>query len=389
MDKSCLYCDRLRGCNLLFDRYAELDDSKIIMPGDNIECPSWTPVMPRQEAARNTLFAISGKGAIRAFHTMPTGDTDNTLRELEEKEQEMKEDTPNFLGMIVPGMTASQRQEQLSYDTSDDGSELKLEDDGRGSMVPHPRPSYQVRNYATDINGPIKMTWDEGLCYSTEDIIKRVIKAEIKMGLIQKDPKDNDLQDQEEEDMTQQVTRTIISRGPAQQAPAAVQSAPQPTQQAPVAPQRRSLMPAKAVAAATSGDNGRVSAGPPRKAGAPSVAAQASAPVNTQVESNVGISKEALIAVVGAAMTAIKEQIVKEVTSAILAKMEETTHEISSHIVTNQDKCIEATTMLCDILSQTKGTMIYDDGNTSEAIPPFLGEELMILSAYEYFAGKQ
>jgi hypothetical protein len=278
VERICQYCKALRGCPIILssvpsDTGVELrvDHSKVVTLDNPRHCEFWSPVGQRDKEVRDRTYQMFGHSAIGAIQALPPNSPDVIrLTEKEETEKKMKEDTPNFEAMLQPNMTSSERAKQLLYETDDDGYVL-LEDNGQGAQVPRPRMSYQLRNYAVNPDGPIKLPQDSGLFWTGEQVLKHVLKTEIKLGLIIKDPKADETAEQEE---TEMAGRTIVTRQ--QVAQPAAQQAPQQVQQAAPA------LPNKA-AQAIAGAGGRVVTPVARTAARPGIAVAArQAPVAQQ-----------------------------------------------------------------------------------------------------------
>jgi hypothetical protein len=98
--------------------------------------------------------------------------------ELEEPELLIEEgdmnDIPDFAGMLREGMTRAEREEQLLFETDEEGN-IKL-DEHTGKKIP--RGSFALRAYAVDPDGPVK--GDPGILmfWKTPQIVEAILKKE-------------------------------------------------------------------------------------------------------------------------------------------------------------------------------------------------------------------
>jgi hypothetical protein len=248
----------------------------------------------------------------------------------------MREDTPDFAGMLHDGMTVSAREEQLTYDT-DEGGAVLLEDTPNGPK-PRRRASYEVRNFACDPDGYIKLE-RASLFWPPEKIIKHILKEELKAGLIVKDdgtpskpstkPKTKAVTSKETSTMAA-GNKVIISRGGKKA----------------VSAKGKPIAKGKASVPAKAGGAGKVAA-PPKKTvagkGKP-VAKGKAAPAQTAAEEAPAFNTEELVQSIGEALRPMIQEMVTDAKNEILSSM-----------VGQFRSQLEATTSLHDMMVESAG----------------------------------
>jgi hypothetical protein len=98
----------------------------------------------------------------------------------QESEDGMSGETPDFAGMIADGMTSTEREEQLRFETNPDGT--FVEDDG----IRRPRPSHQLRKFACDPEGHVQLDHSTGMFWTTDKVINYIVATEVEQDLITK-----------------------------------------------------------------------------------------------------------------------------------------------------------------------------------------------------------
>ena len=257
----CLNCANVtKYCSHLDNGVAEpgqnhggIDLSKIITPENFRECPDWVLVGPLQQQMRERLSHMTGLGTLRMLWEIP-----ELSRGVEQREMEdlMNEPRPDFYGMLWQGITSSERDTQLRYESDEAGNPIVETADG--DEIYRARPDHQLKAYASDPEGPIKANRSKILFWSANETIDHIIRSEIEQGLVIKDKKQR---------------KPAVS--PAQQQPLEAQeNAEMPTAGKRVHVSKGAAAPARG----PSGAPRRVTGKPPAQAPAP---AQAAAPVRT------------------------------------------------------------------------------------------------------------
>jgi hypothetical protein len=174
---SCLHCANILGCPMLSDAKGTFVLERVIKPEHRRECPDWGHVDPMQHEVRKTLIGIQGDNALRILHKV------GTIIQNEEGTDEMTEDMPDFAGMLREGMMSADREEQLRFETDEEGNVVP-EDLGNGETIKRPRPTYQLRKFACDPEGYIQLDHSAGMFQTQDWLIKHILKIEIDKGLI-------------------------------------------------------------------------------------------------------------------------------------------------------------------------------------------------------------
>jgi len=211
MAASCLHCARINSCPVLSDIDGNFVPERVLEDAADIRCDRWEAMGPRERRDRDRLFNMSGVGSLRALHLLPTKDLDaELLREKEVMELQINDDIPDFNGMRIDGMLVSERRDQLLYETNEAGEVLYV--DFEGVPTPKPRPQYQLRNYACDPDGPIKLGARQALFDPLKKTLDLIIREETKQKLIVRDPKKGieDTDSQPEETSMAKGKRVIV-----------------------------------------------------------------------------------------------------------------------------------------------------------------------------------
>jgi hypothetical protein len=168
---TCITCENLKGCHLLINKQGELDTDKVIMT-DSKKCPIWGSVGFDESTIRIGLFNNFGLGAIRAIHRLRN-------ENLQDKEGAVDEHF-DVKGILRPGMTKAEREEQLMYSTDNLGNFILVGEDRV------PRRSLILRKYAIN---ELKLPEDVVSFEPVKTLIRLILKAESEAGLLAKGPK--------------------------------------------------------------------------------------------------------------------------------------------------------------------------------------------------------
>ncbi len=338
MNPLCLRCGSLSGCPILSDDQGKLVPERLLP--QEAELLKWELIGPGEAAGRERQYTMSGIGCIRALHLLPRGDPEiKNLREMEVEEQRMLEDTPDFGGMLYEGITYEEREEQLLYETDDNG-DFVVEPDNAGELVRRHRPSYQVRNFACNPEGYIQQESERLELFFPRErcmfdpagkVIKHILRIESKSGLITKKkkatvkPAATKPSNEKEIQMPgpTQGNRVVLNRGKKPGGGGKPGGA---------------KVPAKA-------SGGKKVAGPPGKRKGPPGKKPASSP-------NAGSN--------GAAAPGLDE--LQEAISRVVAdRIEETKNELIAYFDVRFRELLAGTTVLYDDLILSGGTMQYQD----------------------------
>ena len=178
MNHTCINCAGLMGCRILADTRGRFVPERVITDDNLQPCDGWSPIGSRQKDVRQALYGIQDINSLRVLHQIPAMVMDQLVEQ--ESEDGMSEDTPDFAGMIADGMTSTEREEQLRFETNPDGS--FVEDDG----VRRPRPSHQLRKFACDPEGHILLDHSVGMFWTTDKVINHIVATEVEQDLITK-----------------------------------------------------------------------------------------------------------------------------------------------------------------------------------------------------------
>ena len=235
MDKTCINCSTLAGCHLLADSKNHFVPERAITEARSGECSYWTPVNPKQQAVRSTMFGLLGIGCLRVIHEAAPASIDDQLIEIHQKEEDalMSEDMPDFdePPYLIEGMSAEDREAVLLYELNERG-ELLVEEDGRH----RPRPSWQLRKFACDQDKHIQLDHATGMFWRTDQIVKHILAVEVEQGLLEKAKRKTKKQEQvkeaaepaKKEENTKMAKRTIVRNRPGAKPAAAGAKKPMP-----------------------------------------------------------------------------------------------------------------------------------------------------------------
>ena len=180
----CLYCDHVMGCPLLADREGRLDLDLVITREHFWKCPEWTPIGPVQKATRDRAYAITGIGAVRTLFELPELAA-NGIKQAEKEMQMLAETTKHFTDMLRQGMLSSERDTQLRYEADDVGNIIRINEEGEDVL--RARPDFELKRYASDPDGPIKLSHTQILFWTVDQVIDAIIRKEIELGWLTKD----------------------------------------------------------------------------------------------------------------------------------------------------------------------------------------------------------
>lgn len=265
MEQTCRYCDALRQCPYLSDSAGGFVPERLITRDNPRECDRWAPITPRQDSFRQRLCEASAFiGAIKFIHSdLPQMMfKDLALKEMEEAR--MDGATPDFAGLLREGMSVPEREEQLRYETDDNGN-VVLDESGK----PFYRPGYQLKQFVTTEGSHVQLGFSIVWFWTTNQLIDHILKAEVEQGLIVKPKKARapaKTAEQQESEMAGEGRRVMVHQGGKATNPPAPAAAPPQQPPAPV--------PGGAPVNVQVGGPGRVAA-PPMRSGMPGPAPQA------------------------------------------------------------------------------------------------------------------
>jgi hypothetical protein len=264
--------------------------------------------------------------ALRVLHKM------NILTKHQGEEEitdEMSVEIPDFAGMLREGMTSAERNEQLRYETDDDGNVI-LEDLGDEEPFKRPRPTYQLRKFACDPEGYVQLNHSAGMFWTQDDLIRHILKIEIENEYVIKSKKSK----------------------PAKAGTSSIKETD-------TMPAGRRVLTRKTKAAGKAG--GKKTAGKGPKAGGKSASRVGRPPAKRgPTKAAKGDDGPSGLPPPAIDLEAFGEDLQVKVGEAIAAATEplvETIQELQQQVAANLD----AVTVLHDLLAQTAGTMQYED----------------------------
>ena len=184
----CLNCGNFTGCvHLAKGRRGVLDKDKIITPESDVYCADFAQAHSQELAMRRELLdAIGGVGADALYASDHKPITD--LRIVMNEEEDTLE-VPDFLGMLYGEdgeplyLTIEEREEQLRYETEDDGS-LKLGTDERKI----PRSQLVLKKYVLSeefAQVAKNVVHKENVwCWNTDDLVNVILREELDAELL-------------------------------------------------------------------------------------------------------------------------------------------------------------------------------------------------------------
>ena len=298
------------------------------------ECPDWIPVQHRQKNVRERLYKVYGPHAMGVLHSLPTIMMDD-LRQ-GEKDELMYDEVPDFYGMVREGMTSTEREEQLRYQT-DEAGQVIVETDHEGLEFKLARPIYQLKAYATNPDGPVKANPKSALFWHDDQAIAEIVKAESALGLIIKDKKTTGKTETNQETTMEQGKKVkVMTNRPAMMAGPQPKSAPGPAAKA--APIK--MAPRQPVAQLQGIPTGGKVSKPPTRGPSPTIGKTA-APVATQP--------------VGVDMGEIKAAIQQAISTAL--------EPILTSVAEAKDTILSAITIFSDLSAQTGGTYQFPEAD--------------------------
>lgn len=174
--KLCRNCFFLSGCDLVetdIDRADSslLDPDKLITEKNYRECQQWLPISSKTEWVRLLNYERFGLQALEAVYMLP--------RPPNPEEETITMDTSQFIQVLKRGVTYKEREDQLRYETLDDG-ELQLTE--KGEKIP--RSQFDLRRYITDKEGPVGL--DARIIsnkdWNTKKLVDTILAAEKEKG---------------------------------------------------------------------------------------------------------------------------------------------------------------------------------------------------------------
>jgi len=356
MEHACFTCSNLMGCPLLADKKGVFVEAAVLKKEDNESCINWQPVNRRQKDVRDALYGIQGEGCLRVLHQVPSMIMEQLVKEGAD-EMNLAE-MPDLTGMIREGMTTVEREEQLRYETNDEGEVLYDELDS--GLTKRPRPQYQLRKFACDPDGHIRLDHSVGIFWNTEQVIRHILAVEVEQGLIVKPGKTKSKTAEKakatETNMPKEGRRVLVNRGGKGKGPKPMGApARQETDEPPQTPPTRKAAkgrakPAQAAAPRAEPDDGG----------------------NGSVPDGAPFDVEAFL---GDLQMAIGETVARAV--------EEAKNEILAAIGTAEGRSVDAVTMLQDRIALTAGTMQFEIEGDLYAVPTMMDTEEKIFTKCE------
>lgn len=345
---SCLHCTNILGCPMLSDAKSTFVLERVITAKDHRWCNDYGPITPMQHEVRKSLVGIQGEDStLRVLHRVGTIINDDD----EEGANEMMEDMPDFAGMLVEGMMSADREEQLRYETDEQGN-VTPEDLGNGELVKRPRPTYQLRKFACDPEGYIQLDHSAGMFQTQDWLIKHILKIEIDNNYITRSKRTKttapkpEAEPQETEDMA--VGRKVLTRRGGKGGTKGPAKGPKAGGKGPKA-----------------GGGAKVGK-PPKKAAATRDAGEDEGPA--ALPEAPAIDMEALV-----------EEIQVKVGETVARAVEEKFAELTEQLEAARYQLMDAITIFHDFMCQTGGTMQYEEGDESIAIEEMFDHEDKIL----------
>lgn len=322
LKQSCFNCSQLMGCPFLADKKGIFNGANVVNGGNPIECADWAPIDQRQKDVRDVLYGIQGEGCLRVLHQVPSMIMEQLTEEERAGEMNLG-DMPDLAGMLQKGMTTTEREEQLRYETDEDGN--LVYDESGDELVKRPRPSYQLRKFACDLEGHIQLDHSVGMFWTTDQVVRHILATEVEQGSITKVKKTKaaKTEQQTETNMAKEGRRVLINRG-GSKGPKVGASRGAPAE-------------------------GKVGKPPARK-GAAAKNTPAEAPAGGNGGTDPAFDAQSLIQDM---QVAIGETVARAVNEA--------KNELFARIEAAESRALDATTILHDMLVQTGGTMQYED----------------------------
>jgi len=353
MERTCQYCKNILGCPHLGDEHGRFVAEKVITADNPRDCRGFAEIGDREkQGVRERLYGLSGLGYLRTLHELPNILMDG-LRQ-GEKDELMYEEKPDFQNpkLLYEGMPVSEREEVLRYETDEEGQVI-VETDSEGNEVKRARPSYHLKQYAIDEEGPIRLNHSVCWFWTTNQLVDYILKAELEAGILFKEKKSRAANDratpklppatqERETKMTDgkrvRVTRGGGSKGAAKPAAGRVN------------PKRATPKPAAGNTSTGGGGGGGGRVARPARgktAAAPQTEAEAPAGAPT---GDLGDVKEMLAEL-------------KEMVTELKAE----NAELKAQITDLRETVIDTITIFHDIMAQTAGTLQYpaedEEGN--------------------------
>src|SRR6185369_5038327 len=156
VQKTCHLCAKVSGCPQLKRADGGFDSDKVITRERFRPCAEFQTLGKREQSVREALYSRSGLGYLRALFELPET-LMNDLREGERNEL-MHANLPDFDSppLLFNGMTESQREEVLRYETDDQGN-IIVEVDKEGVEHKLARSTLVLRHYASLEDGHVQL----------------------------------------------------------------------------------------------------------------------------------------------------------------------------------------------------------------------------------------
>jgi hypothetical protein len=355
MERICQYCKGILGCPHLAGPAGRFLPDMVITVEEYRECRDFEEIGDREkEGVRERLYRLSGLGYLRTLHELP-GIVMDGLRQ-GEKDELMYEEIPDFQDpkLLYEGMPVSEREEVLRYETDENGNVI-VEQDDEGAEVKRARPTYHLKQYAIDEDGPVRLDQSVAWFWTTNQLIDHILKVETDAGILFKEKKSRAAKDRatpkpppatqerETDTMAETGKRVRVTRSGANK-PAASTAARTSAGPRRVSPKK----PDETPAASSSVRVARVARGAAAK---PAEAEAAAAAEDTGADGVV------------AAVESVVSKIVMDEVGELKAEIK----ELKSQLVELRNTFIDAITIFHDIMAQTGGTLQYpaedEEGN--------------------------
>ena len=337
---SCLHCVNILGCPMLSDAKGTFVLERVIRLEHRRGCKDYGLINDMQHEIRKTLVGIQGDNAFRILHRVGTIINDDD----KEGANEMMDDMPDFAGMLQQGMMTADREEQLRYETDENGVVVP-EDLGNGETIKRPRPTYQLRKFACNPEGYIQLDHSTGMFQTQDWLIKHILKIEINNGLLVHSKRSKSAATEKEAAPQQETKDMAVGR---------------------------KVLTRKGKGTAPKGPKGPKTGGakvgkPPKKSVAASGAGGDDAP-------------NALPGATAFDTDALAEEIQVKIGETVARVVEEKIAELTAQVEEARSQLMDAITIFHDFMIQTGGSMAFenDEGET-ETLPEMFDNENKIL----------
>jgi hypothetical protein len=311
-------------------------------------CVDWDPLDESQRNIRIALWDLQGEGALRILHQLPkytkpkqATEIDSVPTGTEDVDEMMIPEMPDFTDLLYEGITSVEREEQLRYETDEEGNTVL--EDFHGQIRKRLRPTYQLRKFACDPELHVGLSQQTALFWTQDKLVRHILKVEVDLGLLVKTKR----------------TRTPKS------APEEEAAKPKEKKMATAVKRKKvggrkvltkKKAPARKVGPKPSGTKTSKVAKPPAKTAAKKK--------TTRTRKS---EPEGLPAVPNIDIDALKEEVQVAAGEAVSRALEPIMERLKA-IEENQVKLMEGITIFHDLMVQTEGTMHYEN-DEGEMVP--------------------